>query len=96
MSMRVRQKSDGEQYENERHCQDGYCIFAYSDLASFRMRMLGPFQRARTLHHVLRFGLWQERDISAGNNLRATKRPSSVSSALYTTPIPPPSFSTMR
>ena len=34
---------------------------------------------------------------SSGRNFRATKRSSRVSSALYTTPIPPPpSFSTMR
>src|ERR1700722_12608793 len=34
---------------------------------------------------------------SSGRNLMATKRSSRVSSALYTTPIPPPpSFSTMR
>ena len=43
---------------------------------------LEPLQRMRS------------RAKSSGRNLRATRRPSRVSSALYTTPIPPPpSFS---
>src|SRR4029077_16160494 len=40
---------------------------------------------------------WRSRATSSGRNLRATKRSRRVSSALYTTPIPPPpNFSTMR
>jgi hypothetical protein len=43
------------------------------------------------------FEVWRPFRQSAGKNLTATKRPSSVSSALQITPRPPPpSLSTMR
>ncbi len=44
-----------------------------------------------------RLRAWSSLENSSGRNFKATRRPSLVSSALYTTPMPPPpSFSSIR
>jgi hypothetical protein len=63
----------------------GYCNFAYSALASFRMGMSGSasFQTVRTFDRVLRFRLLQEYNIGIGvaadhPQLAAIERPMKV------------------
>src|SRR5204863_8523849 len=46
--------------------------------------------RCRCASRRKRSSARESRATSSGRNFRATKRPSSVSSALYTTPMPPP------
>ena len=53
--------------------------------------------RAASASRWKRARAWRSRANSSGRNFRATKRCKRASSALYTTPMPPPpSFSTTR
>src|SRR5436305_843496 len=92
-----RLEDDAWTLATERQCSRGHLVKHRSDGEQIGscVQHLGT---NRLLRHVgNRSNCCASLASSSGKNFKATKRPSSVSSALYTTPIPPPpTFSTTR